>query len=65
MKKWCLFILLLCCSLQLGLPVGRIASPGQEPVAQEFPSELLQGKEEFSIAIDLQGDIRGNVGPCG
>jgi hypothetical protein len=31
----------------------------------EFPAKLLEGPENFELAVLLQGDVRGNVGPCG
>ncbi len=30
-----------------------------------FPEALLDGDAHFDVALHLQGDIRGNVGPCG
>jgi hypothetical protein len=33
--------------------------------AASFPEKLLEGTPDFNLAILLQGDARGNVGPCG
>jgi hypothetical protein len=30
-----------------------------------FPEKLLEGAPDFDLAIFLQGDLRGNYGPCG
>jgi len=40
---------------------------GQNPPAPatSFPDALLDGMSTFNLAILLQGDIRGNFGPCG
>jgi hypothetical protein len=30
-----------------------------------FPEKLLEGTAHFDLALSLQGDLRGNFGPCG
>jgi hypothetical protein len=35
------------------------------PATTSFPEKLLDGTPDFNLAILLQGDARGNVGPCG
>ena len=46
-----------------------VAAPatGQEKAVPPgtFPEELLAGNDSFDFALLLQGDARGNVGPCG
>lgn len=39
----------------------------QTPAAAQnvFPEQLLEGNPNFQFALLLQGDARGNVGPCG
>jgi hypothetical protein len=47
------------------------AIPGQQEetppsaAATVFPAALLDGEPNFSLALMVQGDLRGNVGPCG
>ena len=40
-------------------------APAQSPAPPAFPEALLEGMSKFNLAILLQGDIRGNFGPCG
>ena len=66
MKKKCLLLLFL--SLPLALQSAAQQIPGsapQEIAATTFPEPLLQGTDNFNLAIDLFGDSRGNFGPCG
>lgn len=35
------------------------------PPAAKFSESLLEGNPNFNLAILLQGDLRGNFGPCG
>ncbi len=37
----------------------------QGQVPEGFPAALLQGDDAFDFALLLQGDARGNYGPCG
>lgn len=30
-----------------------------------FPERLLDATDHFDLALTLQGDLRGNYGPCG
>jgi hypothetical protein len=50
----------------LGLATSRAAAPraAQAP-ASSFPESLLEGEEVFDFALLMQGDARGNFGPCG
>jgi hypothetical protein len=63
------FGLWLCCfALLLLFQAPAMAqSSGQTSVtlATTFPDKLLEGMKNFNMAILLQGDIRGNFGPCG
>lgn len=38
---------------------------GKDVLPPVFPAALLDGDPNFDLAIHLQGDIRGNFGPCG
>jgi hypothetical protein len=44
-----------------------VLSGGQAPSAgaPSVPDKLLDGIADFSFALQLFSDIRGNVGPCG
>jgi hypothetical protein len=33
--------------------------------AGNFPAELLEGMQQFSLALQFFADSRGNFGPCG
>jgi len=66
MKKNWILLLLLCLPLMQGLEAQQI--PGgipQESPPTKFPDPLLEGTENFNLAIDIYGDSRGNFGPCG
>jgi len=65
MKKKSVPILLVLSAVMLGSPWLRPAGGLQTPSATEFPTQLLQGAENFNLAIDITGDARGNFGPCG
>ena len=57
-----------CFALLLLFQAPAIAqSSGQAAAAPAtiFPDKLLEGMKNFNMAILLQGDIRGNFGPCG
>ena len=57
----------LLCGLLLGSPVPQSRVGAQTPVsgADAFPEKLLDGTARFDVALTLQGDLRGNYGPCG
>lgn len=65
MKKSCLSVLLLLVSWCAAVPLLQPSEAVQTPVSGEFPAQLLQGSENFNLAIDSFGDSRGNFGPCG
>jgi hypothetical protein len=57
----------LCCGL-LPAPSMPVRQPGaQVPTSKAgaFPEKLLEGTSHFDLALSLQGDLRGNYGPCG
>jgi hypothetical protein len=57
------------------LLAGLFAAPGfpREPQAKApppaaaatFPDAYLAGTADFNLALQIQGDLRGNYGPCG
>jgi hypothetical protein len=57
----------LLCALLLTVSVasGQVAVQGQAPESGSFPAELLEGTASFDVALTVQGDVRGNFGPCG
>jgi hypothetical protein len=57
----------LLCALLLTASVasGQVRAQGQAPVSGTFPAELLEGTASFDVALTVQGDLRGNYGPCG
>lgn len=65
MKKNCLFLVVFCFSLSIA--AAGLQSPGaaQAPAATGFPAQLLEGTDDFNLAINIYGDSRGNFGPCG
>ena len=66
MKKKCLLLVLF--SLPLAMLTAAHSHPGaerQDAAAATFPEQILQGTDNFNLAIDLFGDSRGNFGPCG
>jgi hypothetical protein len=69
MKKNCLLLLLLCLSFFLVAPAldssGTAQTPTPAAMPADFPAEILQGTDDFNLAIDAYGDVRGNFGPCG
>jgi hypothetical protein len=65
MKKNLLLLFFLCIPLVSAAPAPQSPAPAQAPAATEFPVQLLQGSENFNLAIDIYGDLRGNFGPCG
>ena len=71
LNKSCLILLLLCFSCCLAaLPAQSLQTPQSAGTAQgsvptDFPVSLLQGEEDFNLAIDVYADSRGNFGPCG
>jgi hypothetical protein len=77
MKKNWLPVLLFCLSFcltiysaqspQTAQSTGTAQVPGaaKGEVPAGFPATLLEGNEEFNLAIDLYADSRGNFGPCG
>jgi hypothetical protein len=69
MKKDSLLFLLLCLPLfhaARALDSSRTAQTPTTPVAPaEFPAAILEGTDNFNLAIDAYGDLRGNFGPCG
>jgi hypothetical protein len=64
-KKSMPFLLVLLVVMTVIAPGSRPAGGMQTQVAAEFPAQLLQGDENFNLAIDITGDARGNFGPCG
>jgi len=48
----------------IGLSVPTIP---QTPAGKSigFPDKLLEGVSKFDLVMLLQGDLRGNFGPCG
>ena len=58
---------ILLCGLLLAASVPRYQLGAQSPVSTEraFPEKLLEGTSTFDLAVSLQGDLRGNYGPCG
>jgi hypothetical protein len=69
MKKNCLLLLLLGFSFFIGAPALDSSRAAQTPtpaaVPAGFPAEILQGTDDFNLAVDAYGDVRGNFGPCG
>ena len=66
MKRNCLVILFLSmCWMPAGFAQQTPATVPQAAAPTEFPKELLNGSENFNLAIDVFGDARGNFGPCG
>jgi hypothetical protein len=57
----------LLCALLLTASVasGQVRAQGQAPESGTFPEELLEGTASFDVALTVQGDLRGNYGPCG
>lgn len=57
----------LLCALLLTASVasGQVPVQGQAPQSGTFPAELLEGTASFDVAVTVQGDLRGNYGPCG
>ena len=61
----CLRVVLVCL-LAAGFRSGYGFAVQQAiPQATQFPDSLLEGNPNFNLAIMLQGDLRGNFGPCG
>lgn len=54
-------ILLLAILLAMPLAWGQ-STAGK---AETFPQNLLEGRADFTVALQFQSDARGNVGPCG
>jgi hypothetical protein len=65
MKKSCVSVLLLLLTWFAAVPLLQPSDSVQTPAPGEFPAQLLQGSENFNLAIDSSGDSRGNFGPCG
>jgi hypothetical protein len=57
----------LLCGLLLATAIPHWQIGAQVPASKEgvFPGDLLEGTERFDVALTLQGDLRGNYGPCG
>jgi hypothetical protein len=57
----------LLCALLLTVSVasGQVAVQGQAPESGSLPAGLLEGTASFDVALTVQGDVRGNFGPCG
>jgi hypothetical protein len=54
----------------VGVPAvpGGTQNAGHAPPpapAQTFPESYLEGTADFNLALQIQGDLRGNYGPCG
>jgi hypothetical protein len=56
---------LLFLSLFFSASPGRPQDAPPAATATVFPVALLEGEPNFTFALMLQGDLRGNVGPCG
>jgi len=41
------------------------AAEQQESPPPAFPAKLLEGTLPFDVSLLFQGDLRGNIGPCG
>jgi hypothetical protein len=69
MKKDSLLVLLLCFPFLVAAPAlkssGTIQTPTPAAAPAGFPAAILEGTDDFNLAIDAYGDMRGNVGPCG
>jgi hypothetical protein len=65
MKRNCLLLLLLCFPFFFAAPTLDSSGSAQTPTPADFPAEILQGMDNFNLAIDVYGDVRGNFGPCG
>jgi hypothetical protein len=59
--KYKLILLLLVAFI--AMCISGAGTTGQVPAG--FPAVMLEGEEDFNFAILLQGDARGNYGPCG
>ncbi len=58
---------IVCCGLLLVVGIASSLLKAQAPAARRgaFPDKLLEGTGDFDLALTLQGDLRGNYGPCG
>jgi hypothetical protein len=65
MKKNCPLLFFLCLPMIFAASAPQSPVSPQAPAVTEFPAELLKGSENFNLAIDIYGDLRGNFGPCG
>jgi hypothetical protein len=52
-------------SLLIPLVIIEAGLGEQLPAGGSFPEKLLGDASPFHVALFLQGDIRGNFGPCG
>lgn len=55
------------CGLVLAGAFSQGRSYEQTPHAdlRTFPEKILEGTDRFDVALTVQGDLRGNFGPCG
>jgi hypothetical protein len=65
MKKNCVSLLLPLSICLATAPLLQPSDAAQTAAAGGFPAQMLQGSENFDLAIDSFGDARGNFGPCG
>jgi hypothetical protein len=62
-NRW--FAVALLAAVLTSIPAPAGSGQGKEVLRPVFPAALLDGDPHFDLAIHLQGDIRGNFGPCG
>ncbi len=58
---------IVCCGLLLvaGTATSRLDAQAPGAKGGVFPDRFLEGTGDFDLALTLQGDLRGNYGPCG
>lgn len=58
-------ILLCVFLLAAGVLRGQLPAQVPPPATGRVQAKLLEGTPRFDLALSLQGDLRGNYGPCG
>lgn len=53
------------CAAALTMSGLLAAAEQQESPPPAFPAKLLEGTLPFDVSLLFQGDLRGNIGPCG
>lgn len=53
------------CAVTPGTARQQAPAPPAPAPATTFPEKLLEGEPDFNLAFLIQGDLRGNYGPCG